>query len=498
MDTVMVGNYRLAERLGEGGMGEVHRAYDVMLEREAAIKTLRPELSADVRLLERFRIEAVALARLHHPHIAAVYSFFQHERRYHLAMEFVPGETVERLLQQRGRFPWREAVAVASAVLEALAHAHAKGVIHRDLKPANLMLEPGGRAVVTDFGIARVLERARQTVDDSFVGTIEYCAPERIKGHDADARSDFYSLGIVMYEMVTGRLPFSATTPYSLMQAHLQTVPPSPRLSCADLPAAVAAVILRAVAKEPEQRYQTADEFRRALHLALETATAAVEPPAASAVRSRQAALQAAWSTAVAHLRARTGSLLRVSHVLRAQAGAWIAARLASRAAAPAAGPSVRRWLALCAANPGFVLAVLATMAALLFVTAGLLSRSGQPAGVSVPPSGPGAGVPGGGPAAVAFEVPTQAPSPFDLVRVESGLSAASAVEDRLEARLPAAPREASPTAAPSPSPPMTAEPRALPQGSDAPESQSETAPPKPRGQEGQHARKQDGWYIRR
>ena len=159
-----IGNFRIIGRIGEGGMGEVLRAMDTMLEREVALKTLRPELSAREELVERFRVEAIALAKLHHPNIAAVYSFFRENDRYHMAMQFVHGQTLEQRLIERTRLDWKEAAQVTIDVLQALEHAHALGVIHRDLKPANLMLDPSGRTVVMDFGIARVLARARQTL----------------------------------------------------------------------------------------------------------------------------------------------------------------------------------------------------------------------------------------------------------------------------------------------------------------------------------------------
>ncbi len=260
----VIGGYRVGERLGEGGMGEVFRAVDTMLEREVALKVLRPEMGARAEVVERFRVEAIALARLHHRHIAAVYSFFQQGDQHYIAMQYVRGRTLEATLQQRGPLPWREAAAVAMDVLQALEHAHTLGVVHRDLKPANLMIDPEGRTVVMDFGIARVMARSRQTRAGTLVGTLEYIAPEIVRGEAADARSDLYSLGCVLYEMVSGALPFDSPSDFALMRAHAEQAPRAlPRNG--DLPAALEHIILRALEKQPGKRYADARSFHAAL-----------------------------------------------------------------------------------------------------------------------------------------------------------------------------------------------------------------------------------------
>lgn len=271
----MIGPYRRLERLGEGAMGEVHRAVDTMLERDVALKTLRPEMSAREDLVERFRVEAIALARLHHRHIATVYAFFRHGEQHHIAMQYLRGRTLESVLHERGRLPWREAAAVAIDVTMALEHAHALGVVHRDLKPANLMVDDEGRTVVMDFGIARVLAKERQTRAGTLVGTLEYIAPEVVRGEAADARSDLYALGCVLYEMVTGELPFPGRSDFELMRAHAEQVPPSPRERIGELPEALEAVILRALAKQPGTRFADAAAFRKALQAALGAASQA-------------------------------------------------------------------------------------------------------------------------------------------------------------------------------------------------------------------------------
>ncbi|MBL8362903.1 MAG: serine/threonine protein kinase [Rubrivivax sp.] len=298
-DGMMIGPYRRLERLGEGAMGEVHRAVDTMLERDVALKTLRPEMSAREDLVERFRVEAIALARLHHRHIATVYAFFRHGEQHHIAMQYLRGRTLEQVLRERGRLRWREAAAVAIDVASALEHAHALGVVHRDLKPANLMVDDEGRTVVMDFGIARVLAKERQTRAGTLVGTLEYIAPEVVRGEAADARSDLYALGCVLYEMVTGELPFPGRSDFELMRAHAEQVPPSPRERIGELPEALEAVILRALAKQPGARFADAAAFRKALQAALNAATQAAQasrwPAWLALPRPAQAHAWTAW-----------------------------------------------------------------------------------------------------------------------------------------------------------------------------------------------------------
>ena len=260
-------------------MGEVFRAVDTMLEREVALKVLRPEMGARAELVERFRVEAIALARLHHRHIAAVYSFFQQQGQHYIAMQYVRGRTLEAVLQERGALPWREAAAVAIDVLQALAHAHALGVVHRDLKPANLMIDHESRTVVMDFGIARVLARSRQTRAGTLVGTLEYIAPEIVRGEAADARSDLYSLGCVLYEMVTGALPFESPSDFALMRAHADQAPPRPVVRDGELPAALENIILRALEKQPGRRFTDARQFLEALNAALAAAPTPLRAP---------------------------------------------------------------------------------------------------------------------------------------------------------------------------------------------------------------------------
>ena len=259
-----LGNYRVLEKIGEGGMGAVYRAVDVMLERDVALKFLRPELASQPDLVERFRAEAVVLARLSHPHIAAIYGLHRHDDQFFMAMEFVHGDTLETLLARQGRLEPGHAAAIAAMVLAALDYAHRQGVVHRDIKTANIIVGADGAAKVMDFGIARVLGGQRHTRVGFVVGTVGYMSPEQIQGREVDGRSDLYSLGLVLYEMLAGRLPFEADTEWALMQAQVQEAPP-PISSFAPVGPPLEGTVLRALEKSPAARFQTATEFRRAL-----------------------------------------------------------------------------------------------------------------------------------------------------------------------------------------------------------------------------------------
>jgi serine/threonine-protein kinase len=275
-----IANYEIKDRLGEGGMGEVFRGRDVMLEREVAIKALRPELATHPDVVERFRTEAVALAKLHHPNIAAVYNFIRENERCYIVMEYVDGQSLEAILRQRGALPWTEAIAIARQALEGLEHAHRSGIVHRDVKPANIMLARDGTVKLMDFGIARILETARLTREGHLVGTLEYMSPEQVLGQDVDARADLYAMGIVLYQALTGVLPFPSSSDYDMIRAQVERQPAPPRTLCAEIPAALDAVLLRALAKAREERFQSASELSEALAaVAAETGSASPSRP---------------------------------------------------------------------------------------------------------------------------------------------------------------------------------------------------------------------------
>ncbi|HEX8118927.1 MAG TPA: serine/threonine-protein kinase, partial [Pyrinomonadaceae bacterium] len=248
------GNYKIEQKLGEGGMGEVFRGVDMMLEREVAIKFLRPELASQPQVVERFRSEAVTLAKLQHPNIATLYNFMRQGDSFIMVLEFVRGVTLDHVIQQRGALPVEQAVPIFCKVLEGIDHAHEYGIVHRDIKPANMMLTGAGVLKVLDFGIARVLGTARMTRQGHLIGTIEYMSPEQVKGMETDARSDIYSLGMLLYEMLTGRVPFDIQNEFELMKAQIEQMPPPPRAINPDIPPEVEGAIMRAIAKDPNQR----------------------------------------------------------------------------------------------------------------------------------------------------------------------------------------------------------------------------------------------------
>jgi serine/threonine protein kinase len=265
----VIANYEIRNKVGEGGMGAVYRGIDMALEREVAIKVLRPELYNTPQLAERFHSEAIALARLNHPNIATLYTYLRYGEQSMMVMEFVRGETLEALLRRVGALSVESTIALFGQALDGLSHAHAQGIVHRDLKPANLMLTTTGVVKVMDFGIARIGGGGRMTRTGRLIGTLEYMSPEQVRGLETDSRSDIYSLGIVLYQMLTGQVPFKSDSDYELMRAHIESAPTPPRELAPNLPAVVESLILRALAKNPVDRFQSAAEFRTALDACL-------------------------------------------------------------------------------------------------------------------------------------------------------------------------------------------------------------------------------------
>lgn len=262
----VIGNYRILEKLGEGGMGEVFKGLDLMLDREVAIKVMRRELAQRPDIVERFRAEAVALAKLNHPNIATLYSFFREGDGLFMVMEFAQGETLDRIIDRHPRgIPPARAVGWFSQALEAIEHAHQHGVIHRDIKPANMMVSASGRLKVMDFGIARLLGTGRLTRTGFLVGTLEYMSPEQIRGMECDGRSDIYSLGIVLYKMLAGRSPFGGRSEYELLRAQVEEIPSPLTQAVTGAPEYLDRILAQALAKRPEDRFQTAREFQDAL-----------------------------------------------------------------------------------------------------------------------------------------------------------------------------------------------------------------------------------------
>jgi serine/threonine protein kinase len=274
----IVGNYKIEQKLGEGGMGAVFRGVDMMLEREVAIKFLRPELSAQPQVVERFRSEAVTLAKLNHPNIATLFNFMRQGDSFFMVLEFVRGATLDNVIQQRGAIPCDQAIPLFCQVLDGIQHAHDFGIIHRDIKPANMMLTEKGTLKVLDFGIARILGTARMTRQGNIIGTIEYMSPEQVRGFETDARSDIYSLGMLLYELLTGRCPFDMQNEFELMKAQIEQYPVPPRQLNPAIPEVVEQAIWKAIAKNPPERFQSAAEFRAFLLNAGFAAAGRLEP----------------------------------------------------------------------------------------------------------------------------------------------------------------------------------------------------------------------------
>ncbi|HSR09427.1 MAG TPA: serine/threonine-protein kinase, partial [Bryobacteraceae bacterium] len=259
-----IGDYEIVQVLGAGGMGQVYKVRNVLSDRIEAMKVLLPNLEGDPGLADRFLNEIKVQATLDHPNIAKLHTAMKLGNQLVMVMEFVDGTSLSQILQ-RGPLPPSAAAGYSAQVLDALAYAHARGVIHRDIKPANLMLAADGHIKLMDFGIARVQADKRLTQTGSTVGSLFYMSPEQIKGSDPDGRSDLYSLGITMYEMVTGRRPFGGDSDFQIMSAHLQQAPMAPIEVIPGIPSRLSDIILMAIEKEPAARFQTAEAFRAAL-----------------------------------------------------------------------------------------------------------------------------------------------------------------------------------------------------------------------------------------
>ncbi len=269
-----LGKYRILEPLGRGGMAQVYRAYHPQLDRYVAIKVLRSDLVEEAEFLARFRREARAVAGLRHPNIVNVFDFDVQDDRFYMVMELLEGDTLKVYLNSyrtRGEhIPLGDVVRILLDVLEGLGYAHKEGIIHRDIKPANILLTRRGQAVVTDFGIAQIVGGTQYTVSGALMGTLNYMAPEQGLEGKGDSRSDLYSLGIVFYEMVTGRTPFEADTPLAILLKHLNDPLPLPRKLEPSIPEPFERVILKVLSKQPDDRYQSTVDMAQALREAAE------------------------------------------------------------------------------------------------------------------------------------------------------------------------------------------------------------------------------------
>lgn len=260
-----LGRYVLLAQLGGGGMGMVYKAHDTELNRTVALKVLPPHLCRNPDYLQRFRAEAQAHARLNSPQIVTLFSLMEVPAGEVLVLEYVDGQTLAQRLRNLGPLPISEAVELFARALAGVEHIHRMGVVHRDLKPSNIFLANDGRVKLMDFGVAKLMDQHDASHSGTMVGTLLYISPEQINGRETDFRSDIYTLGISLYEAVTGRLPFERRSDYALMHAHVQETPPRPKDFLRRIPTSLEWVILKAIEKDPERRFQSAAEFRSAL-----------------------------------------------------------------------------------------------------------------------------------------------------------------------------------------------------------------------------------------
>lgn len=267
MQGQILGNrYELIEKIGGGGMAIVYKAKCNLLNRFVAVKILRPEYTNDEEFVKRFLIEAQSVASLSHPNIVSIYDVGHEENVHYIVMEFVNGVTLKDYISQKGTLPWREAVNIAIQICSAIEHAHRHHIVHRDIKPHNIMLTRDGIAKVTDFGIARAVSSSTITMVGSTIGSVHYFSPEQARGGYIGEKSDIYSMGIALYEMVTGRIPFDGETPVAVALKHIQEEAVAPREVSPDIPKALNDIIMKAVKKEQDQRYQTATDMLQDLY----------------------------------------------------------------------------------------------------------------------------------------------------------------------------------------------------------------------------------------
>jgi len=266
---MLANRYEILEKIGVGGMATVYKAKCHVLNRFVAVKVLKEEFITDIEFIRRFKSEAQTAASLTHPNIVSIYDVGNEGDVYYIVMELIKGKTLKEIILEDGKLPWKWSVNIAIQIASALETAHKNNLIHRDIKPHNIIITEDGMAKVTDFGIAKAVSNSTITAFGTTIGSVHYFSPEHAKGGVTDAKSDIYSLGIVMYEMLTGRVPFDADTPVSVALMQVQDDPIEPRKLNPQIPISVNNIILKAMQKDPADRYQSATEMLIDLSTAL-------------------------------------------------------------------------------------------------------------------------------------------------------------------------------------------------------------------------------------
>ena len=255
------GRYEITELIGVGGMADVYKANDLLENRVVAVKILKNEFADNEDFVRRFRNESKAIAVLSHPNIVKVFDVGFSDKLQFIVMEYIDGITLKEFMEQQGVLKWKDTVHFIIQILKALQHAHDRGIVHRDIKPQNIMLFPDGQIKVMDFGIARFAREEGKTISDKAIGSVHYISPEQARGDITDEKSDIYSVGVMMYEMLTGVKPFDADNPVTVALMHMQNEPKMPREINDSIPEGLEEIVVRAMQKDPSKRYQSASEM---------------------------------------------------------------------------------------------------------------------------------------------------------------------------------------------------------------------------------------------
>ncbi|HWJ03342.1 MAG TPA: Stk1 family PASTA domain-containing Ser/Thr kinase, partial [Verrucomicrobiae bacterium] len=263
--TLLGGRYEILFQLGGGGMALIYKARDTLLNRPVTVKVLRPEYTGDEEFVARFRKEAQAVAKLSHPNIVSVYDVGQENETHYIVMEYIEGRNLKQVIKELGTIPVKHAIDITRQICEGLQDAHENGIVHRDIKPHNILVMDNGRIKVADFGIAQIMSSITITSSETIVGSVHYFSPEQAKGGSTSIKSDIYSVGVVLYEMVTGKVPYEGETPIAVALKHIQERPIPPGRLNPQLPPEVERIILKAMEKDIAMRYNSAGEMAREL-----------------------------------------------------------------------------------------------------------------------------------------------------------------------------------------------------------------------------------------